>query len=734
MTVLTRCNCDIDNSVSSMSGMVTTMPGACPSVVLNISPSTTNHCPGDMFEVAVTVENFVDIATFQFTIDWDDTVLQLGAPMSSLSGIAFGLTGTNFVSTSWFSVTPLNLADGDTLMTLSFTAIGSIGSSSNISFSNSPTNIEVTNSALTILPTTTNNETITIPNSCPPMTTMVCINEVDADTPGNDDMEFVELSGPPNAPLDGLVVVFFNGSNDQSYNAFDLDGLTLDANGFFVLGNAAVPGVDLVFPNNGLQNGADAVAVYAGNATDFPNGTPPTTTNLIDAIVYDTNDADDMGLLTGLGQTTQYNEDANGNKDNESISRTTDCGPAIATQAPTPGVSNVVLITCPTGLSASTADPVGVINSICPVPATMPSGGSFTAIMTCPIETTAEYSTDGGATWSSTLPTYNQSIAMTVLTRCNCDVDNNISSMTASVTTMPATCCQADAGDLLPMGPLVVCEGDDTPEFTADYSAADEIDPNAGAGIPPVITLTEIRIDQPGSDDDEYLEICGPPGSSLNNLTLIVLGDNNGEVENATSLAGQVIPTDGCLLVAESSFSMGTPDFIASLNFENSDNLTFLLVENFTGMVGDDLDADDDGVLDTPVPWTSIISEVALVETPGSGDAIYSSITVGPDGLFVPGHVALINGVWQIGTFDPADPNSIATPGSINSAPAFSYIWVVTQVGATPFDIVTSMQGAFGAPYGATFSGLAPGDYCVCLLYTSPSPRDATLSRMPSSA
>ena len=27
-----------------------------------------------------------------------------------------------------------------------------------------------------------------------------------------------------------------------------------------------------------------------------------------------------------------------------------------------------------------------------------------------------------------------------------------------------------------------------------------------------------------------------------------------------------------------------------------------------------------------------------------------------------------------------------------------------------------------------------PGQYCVCLLYTSPSPRDRSLSRMPSSA
>ena len=30
--------------------------------------------------------------------------------------------------------------------------------------------------------------------------------------------------------------------------------------------------------------------------------------------------------------------------------------------------------------------------------------------------------------------------------------------------------------------------------------------------------------------------------------------------------------------------------------------------------------------------------------------------------------------------------------------------------------------------------GLGPEDFIICLLYTSPSPRDATLSRMPSSA
>ena len=155
--------------------------------------------------------------------------------------------------------------------------------------------------------------------------TTVLINEVDSDTPGTDTAEFVELfdGGAGSTALDGLVVVFFNGSDDQSYDAFDLDGFSTDADGYFLLGNADVsPTPDIVFANNGLQNGADAVAVYTGDATDFPNDTPVTTTNLVDAVVYDTSDADDAALLVLLnaGQ-PQVNEDGAGNKDNESIQR-----------------------------------------------------------------------------------------------------------------------------------------------------------------------------------------------------------------------------------------------------------------------------------------------------------------------------------------------------------------------------------------------------------------------------
>ena len=152
----------------------------------------------------------------------------------------------------------------------------------------------------------------------------VIINEIDADTESTDTAEFIELfdGGSGNTSLDGLVVVLYNGSNDLSYNAFDLDGFSTNSEGYFVLGNAGVSNVDLVFGSNGLQNGADAIAIYPANASDFPNGTPVSTTDIIDAVVYDTNDGDDAGLLVLLNPgEMQLNEDANGLKDFESLGR-----------------------------------------------------------------------------------------------------------------------------------------------------------------------------------------------------------------------------------------------------------------------------------------------------------------------------------------------------------------------------------------------------------------------------
>lgn len=88
------------------------------------------------------------------------------------------------------------------------------------------------------------------------------------------------------------------------------------------------------------------MALYQANKSDFPINAAVTTTNLIDAIVYDSDDADDTGLLTGLAKTVQYNENELSDASNHSLQRQSDGG--FKTGAPSPNTSNQVLaITAP---------------------------------------------------------------------------------------------------------------------------------------------------------------------------------------------------------------------------------------------------------------------------------------------------------------------------------------------------------------------------------------------------
>ncbi|HSM56940.1 MAG TPA: ExeM/NucH family extracellular endonuclease [Candidatus Sulfomarinibacteraceae bacterium] len=190
---------------------------------------------------------------------------------------------------------------------------------------------------------------INVEGSAPPASNVI-INEIDSDTPGTDVLEFVELydGGEGNTSLDGLVVVFFNGNGDTSYARFDLDGHSTDENGYFLLGNEAVePTPSIIFGSNGLQNGPDAVALFQADAGDFPNGTPVTTDNLIDAIVYGTNDPDATGLLVLLNDGQgQVNESGGGDSTIHSLQRCPNgAGGARNTDAyvpaqPTPGAAN----------------------------------------------------------------------------------------------------------------------------------------------------------------------------------------------------------------------------------------------------------------------------------------------------------------------------------------------------------------------------------------------------------
>lgn len=180
----------------------------------------------------------------------------------------------------------------------------------------------------------------------------IVINEIESDTfntPALDYGEFIELyslSGTTTS-LDGLTLVLFNGNNatDAAYAVLDLDGLSTDANGYFLIGTTQLTGVtvdntSLLGAGNILQNGADAVGLFSG---DFAIGGVPTTSNLIDAIVYGTDDPDDAGLLLALGETVQFNEGPNpaSNAANMSLQRFTNGTGDFVLTTPTPDAVNI---------------------------------------------------------------------------------------------------------------------------------------------------------------------------------------------------------------------------------------------------------------------------------------------------------------------------------------------------------------------------------------------------------
>lgn len=247
------------------------------------------------------------------------------------------------------------------------------------------------------------------------------------------------------------------------------------------------------------------------------------------------------------------------------------------------------------------------------------------------------------------------------------------------------------------------------------------------------LVLNEVRTDQPGADNDEYFEIFGAPGTSLDGITFLVIGDGTGAsgvIESVVDLTGSVIPPSGFFVAAESTFTLGVADLVTTINFENSDNLTFLLVEGFTGADGDDLDTDDDCVLDV-TPWTGIIDAVAAIEedNPPAGTECHYGLlgaVVGPDAGFAPGHFQRCpdGDIWVVADFDPLVGTD--TPGASN------FCGVPPALGDSCSDPLIASDGANPIDTtGATDDGPSPCGLLgsdIWLSYVASCTGDLTLS------
>ncbi len=234
----------------------------------------------------------------------------------------------------------------------------------------------------------------------------------------------------------------------------------------------------------------------------------------------------------------------------------------------------------------------------------------------------------------------------------------------------------------------------------------------AAAAGPPDVLISELRIEQPGQDTDEFFELEGPPGRKLDGLTYLVIGDGNGAdgtIEEVVNLTGVTIPDDGLLLVGESLTVLGVPaDLVVHLNFENSDNVTHLLVSGFTGSLGDDLDLDNDCVLDV-TPWETVLDMVALIEEPNppeETECTYGSSWVGPP---LPAAVYRCRpfGSWAAGTTDPIA--GADTPGGPNLG--CGDLDADGEIGVSDLLVLLSQWG--DCPEGSACSAVFDGDGLV---------------------
>ncbi len=147
-----------------------------------------------------------------------------------------------------------------------------------------------------------------------------------------------------------------------------------------------------------------------------------------------------------------------------------------------------------------------------------------------------------------------------------------------------------------------------TPTFLALPARAQVINP----------ILSELVHDHLGaSDTHEYIEIYASPGGDYSDHSVLVLdGESSGN-------PGRI----DLVFALETTNGSGYWDTGFLVDQLDKASFTVLLVEGFSGLVGDDLDAADDGSLDS-APWIALLDDVAI-DSGVAGDLVYSSVVLG---------------------------------------------------------------------------------------------------------
>lgn len=274
------------------------------------------------------------------------------------------------------------------------------------------------------------------------------------------------------------------------------------------------------------------------------------------------------------------------------------------------------------------------------------------------------------------------------------------------------------------------------------------------------IIINELMTNQDtgfGTDSNEYVEVKGPPLQSLDNLFLLEIEGAhyaNGRVDGVTDLSGYNLGANGLAIVGVApNFALEAPYTIPpettvlqyGKDWLEADSITIMLVSNFTGVVGDSIDLDDDGVIDALSPFQEVLDSVGYSDGSNESNVVYSTAKLihtgvaSPDGAsrFTDAVTPFALSDWYAGdlivagaeplriTYDPATSTAnlpaggMQTPGDVNmgafveSPPAFvnvddlqirvgDNVSLEIVVNPTDGDAVTSLTAPL-LPAGSSF-------------------------------
>ncbi len=138
-------------------------------LILN-SSNISNAEPGQESCIDISVSNFVDVQSAQFNVQWDSTFMTFSefqdpGVLTNLGQNNFNLTSGENLRFSWSPVSPQQIANNSTIITLCFDVIGDCDAtaSSPVTFVNTPViGIEFTNSSNELIPVTVQSGTVAI--------------------------------------------------------------------------------------------------------------------------------------------------------------------------------------------------------------------------------------------------------------------------------------------------------------------------------------------------------------------------------------------------------------------------------------------------------------------------------------------------------------------------------------------------------------------------------------------